>query len=308
MRSLEGPALSLLAVAFVLACDPLAEVSWQGEHLASFVGGVMELEPGLIHRDDLRASIFWSPGEIEEVDWENLVEQVSTAQPVGIPSDYELLLYEPPADEVLIRSDEGSFAIGVILVYPDEDGDGRRGADESFLGAANNMAMVYATEELPGSISPTGLVLPAGFHRVVLPLPCVEAPEIQGESMDCGVELGAPCASDEDCGEGVCLTEENRLTFPWPEGACAYLETGPDSCHPVPAGLVLMRNDTGGARYWVRWCARDKDCEDPRREEPYRCDIGSNACVPENPLQIVLGVNLPPMSFCQAPPDSEPPF
>lgn len=303
--------LAALLACWAVACgEPLATADYEGEPLATLVGGVFETEPGLIHRDDLRAAVFWSPDGVSTDDLEALVEQPSTAQPVGLPNDYVLHLYDEPDSALLVATGDapadGVWAIGRILVYPDEDGDGRRGTDEPFLGGVRHSAVVFAARDLGAEESPTGRALPAGFHLLVLPLACgrpVSAPVGDGR---CDVPLGAPCSADTDCSPGLCLLHQPFLAFPWPGGACAQPDPAPPGCDPAGAGLIAALPGGPSRAFWVQGCRSDADCERPGSELPYLCDVGAGACVPAAPLRIELGVTVGVSPFCAVAPEPAP--
>ncbi len=261
--------------------DAIVDEAYRGVPLASYVGAVQEEQPGLIRRGDLRLAVFWSPGGEATEDLESLVEQPSTGQQTGTPSDFELHLYDaPPASR--------GYALGRVLVYADLDGDERRGADEPFLGADRARALLYAPTAT--SEAPTRGLLTAGFHMVELPLPCDRGPTA-GDA-DCGFEPGAACEADADCGPGLCLREHGA---PWPGGACAQPEPPTDGCRPAGAAFLPAPPDARVRGYWVKACEADAECA---RDEGYHCDAAAGACVPDNPVVVKLSSEPSAARFC----------
>jgi hypothetical protein len=72
----------------------------------------------------------------------------------------------------------------------------------------------------------------------------------------CGPTIGDACASDRDCGAGVCLLKDST-----PGGACslACAVGGP----PCPAGTLCVKDAiTKGQPGCMRSCKRQADCRD----------------------------------------------
>jgi len=310
----------VLAALLIASCgDPLVDETYRGEPLITLHGAVMEVgQPGLIHRDDLRAALFWSPGGLAVEDVDELVEQPLANAGLGMPPSLQLPVFDPPSAEHLAvvqgdgdaPSGEGVLlGLGLLLAYPDENGNGMRDPEEQVLGGVRSHGVLYAPAAVPAEQSPTAAALPAGFAVVQLPLPCGAGPAAGEQANDatCDVALGEACATDAQCGEdGVCLLE---VPMPWPEGACAVADPAPTGC--PPAGAVFMpfpAAPRGAPRaYWIRPCDHDDDCP---RGAPYGCDLGAGACLPEVPLRLGMDPAFEPRTFCHEPlsgPPEDPP-
>lgn len=77
-----------------------------------------------------------------------------------------------------------------------------------------------------------------------------------------GLEDGAPCAANDECLGGTCLTGDE-----WPDGYCTHTDCG-TSCDSPDAGCVQQGNDSFCAEY----CSGDDDCR-----EGYACATASGS-------------------------------
>jgi len=109
----------------------------------------------------------------------------------------------------------------------------------------------------------------------------------------CDAPLGAPCASDAACGEGVCLLRSNGESFPG--GYCA-LPVASASCTPRDGRAIAWDFTSDDAdTHWFRACTSDADC---RTAEGYLCDAWLEVCLPTSPVALELGPDYRPPAIC----------
>jgi hypothetical protein len=269
-------------LALVAGCgDALVTKEYRGDPVFTIEGRITDVRYEFEAGEQLQASVFWSLESDTTVDPAQLVEQTSVAVRVTFPAAFKINIFDPP-DPVLVNSTRPYWA-GQIMVYEDEDGNARFSPGE-LRGGASYSALLYATRELAKEDSPTGQALPEGFTIVNLPLPCepIEAPPPVGGD-DCGVPIGAPCASDADCGSGVCLDSDGYITFPG--GYCSLSDQG--GCVPansqvgyfyIPPETPLEVDIPG---FFYQGCATNQECRDG-----YECFVYANACLPKLPVFI----------------------
>lgn len=268
--------IGLLALPSVSCGDASVADDFRGEPIATFSGEVDHAFPRApIEPEGMRAAVFW---ELDGIDGDGtrVVEDLTTGRAIGpAPSDFVLNFFDLPPAEALI---DGAWAIGRMRLYADEDGDGRRGADEPFVGGETSHAFVFAPAELSGPVSPVGRPLPGGVHRLRLPQIC--GPQIAGDDAgDCGVDLGAPCTLDLPCAGGRCVNELPGAG--WPGGACVLFESAADACRPASGAQVAAPD--GRQTFWAQACRLPDDCR-----RGYVCDPGLRACVPVAPLTLAI--------------------
>jgi hypothetical protein len=262
--------------------DALVTSDFRGDPVFTVEGRVTDIRYDFRSGEQLRASVFWSLASDTTVDPAQLSEQTSVAVRVTFPSAFKINLFDPP-DESLLAQGRPYWA-GQIMVYEDEDENARFSPGE-LRGGASYSALLYATRALNEGESPTGQSLDAGFTLVNLPLPCTTRegpPPIGGD--DCGVPLGAACASDADCGTGVCLLSDGYITFP--DGYCSLSDES--GCVPanaqidffyIPPETPIDAEEVPG--FYYLGCATNGDCR-----EGYECFAYVNACLPKLPVFI----------------------
>lgn len=264
---------SLLAI---VACDPLVEDGFQGDVLFSIDGRVVDFNFGSAELSDPLASLFWTSSGDTTTDPALLQARSAVAVRVSFPATFRINVFDVPK---LASSGERPFAIGEIVVWQDENGDGEYAASE-FRGAALDHVILYADHDVPAEESPTGRVLPAGFSQVSLPLPCAPVQTIPTAD-DCGVPLGAACeVGKSQCGkQGQCMLDDGYTSYP--DGYCVMPLAS--QCTPdggVPLGVELDQSFTD---VWIKACASQQDCR-----EGYSCEYWLNGCLPDEPLAIII--------------------
>lgn len=282
---------AVIRAAWVLALlgcgDPLVPPPYRGEpvyvHAGFQISGRPDTPP--VHP---RWAVFWIRdgihGALAEVD-----EQIGTSRPAQV-SEGPLHLFAAPGDDLLTETAAGGrYGLARILVYDDTDRDGRRAPDTERIIAHGDEALLYAPRALDAARSPTGRALPAGFHRITLPLPCTPIPP--GDAT-CDVPLGAPCDSRFRCGSGACWLEE---AGGWPNGIC--VAHAGMACQPADGARFeydLPAPDDVPIKGWLPACTTDADC---RQEDGYACDQGVGGCRPDPGFTVTFG-GRPPYAVC----------
>jgi hypothetical protein len=280
-----------LMVAISACGDALVTKDYRGDPIFTIEGRVTdiryEFEPG----EQLQASIFWSLEGDTTVDPALLVEQTAVAVRVTFPSAFRINIFDTP-DPVLVSSGR-DYWLGEIMVYEDEDGNGRFSPGE-LRGGASYSALLYATRDLAREESPTGQALPAGFTIVNLPLPCeaVEPIDPAPGGGECGVTIGASCSTDADCGTGVCLDSDGYITFPG--GYCSLSEQS--ACVPANSSIgyfYIPPESEEVVGFYYAGCMSNRDCR-----EGYECFIYANACLPKLPVFIDIFPDFTYLPLC----------
>jgi len=232
-------------------------------------------------------ALFFSPQGFGILDPQQWVEHLGTAIPLQVPSNYVLNAFEAPGPEHMLRLPDGSdagYAVARLVVYGDQNQDGRHTPGEPFLGIAPPVGFYYVPESLPAGRTPTNGALAAGFSKVLLPQPCGYQPPPPTDPNTCGVPLGDHCDVDADCLGGLCLKETKIV---WPAGYCTIPDPPPSACRPTAA--VYMRRPKNSLTppvakngLYLRPCMVDADCARALDRDPglYICDPGLLACVP----------------------------
>lgn len=274
-----------LALALLGCGDATVPVDYRGEPAAQLdvlAQSYRPPTPGYLPEGPFRVALFWGPADADFERPDQLEEDPRTGVEAVLQRGFVFTLFDHPPETRL----------GILLAYRDDDGDGRRGPEERFIGAASGRGLVYAATALSAGDSPTGVAMPAGYHEVLLPLPgaCGFGPSRMLGRV-CNVPYGAPCAEDADCGVGMCLKTDVSW---WPDGACAVALADRPSCAPIGAFLPAQRPSLG---YIIRACAADADCG----REGYRCDLGVGGCVPASPVPMGVGGPQTGPVFCGMP-------
>jgi len=273
--------------------DPLVDEQYQGQVLFTLRGNVMGASDEVGPAGTVRIAVFWSPQGSRTLGTAGLVEQPSASDQATLPFSFTLNLFDPPpAAQIYTPPDGDPYAIAQLLGYPDRNGNRLRDPDEPIVAASESRALLYAPTELPANRSPTGLLIPAGYHLIFSSIPCGPRPlpmPAPPPGPACPVMLGQPCMSDIQCAPGICLHD---FLLPWPQGGCALNDPPPTGCGPPSAvrvsqpGPMTMPSPT----YWLKACTTDADCG---RDFPYQCDLALGACAPTRIFLMQLGD--PPM-------------
>jgi len=135
-------ALAVVASTLAVACGPLADGSYLGEPLFTLSGNVVTSDGGDYQDADLRVSVFWA-GDDATTEEHNVVLTTE------FPARYELQLFAyPPASAMLDAPwSDGNYAVGMPLLYLDDDGDGRwSGEGEPLVGGSAEEVVLFAQE------------------------------------------------------------------------------------------------------------------------------------------------------------------
>lgn len=183
-----SPRRALVAVALAcVACgDASVPADYRGEPVAQFPA-LARFATDMMSRfrpsegGRVRVAVFWSPldGDFRALD--RLEEDLTTGAETVVGHAFVLSLFDRPPD----------LRIGRVLVYRDDDGDGRLGPGEQLIGAAQGRGLVYAPAAVGAEDSPTGAPLPAGYRDVILPLPAacgLRPPAVAGPPCDVPLE------------------------------------------------------------------------------------------------------------------------
>lgn len=158
----------LLALVAAGCGDPLVDADYRGEPILRLVGRIASLRGGTDIGADEEAlvSMFWNTDLTATTP--ALVEQRSVSTNVEFPNAFEVLVFDPPAEEHLLTSDP-RLGVGFLLVYVDRDGDRTYGAADDIIGGNVTKALVWAVQDLDATSSPFGTDIPTGFSLVNLP-------------------------------------------------------------------------------------------------------------------------------------------
>ena len=283
-------ALMVLLTLFALSCgSALVDTHYRGEPLFHFEGIIFSVLEDIPEEGKTKVALGWSRTEPDHFDLNQITIQDSLSAHVRFPSVFEINIFYPPESAYLETLDT-QWALAYLLVFEDHNDNGELDEDE-FIGGAPDQALIYTPETLEAESSPTGQLLPEGFHLVPMPMPCEFLPDITGQ--DCGVDLGTACQTSSDCGVGTCLREIDGLDFP--DGYCSLqIDWSANGC--IPAGGIEI--DVGiheSDGWWAKRCHSNDEC---RVDEGYACDLGAGACLPKFPVWLVIERDLDFASFC----------
>ena len=315
VKMLLGLGLGLgLAMGQTGCGDPLVDEQFRGAPIWS-TQGELKLGQGQTRQLAVRVALFWNPAGTGSNDVEQHVEQIDSGLSATVPSIFRMNVYQPPGPAHRVHLQGGGdagYAAGRMLVYADQNGNGRRDPGETFLSAEATDGYFYAARPLTAAESPLGRPMAAGFHALWLPQRCAaKSPQPETAGM-CGVPLGVPCHGNLDCGgtgmgmgmglAGRCFLDEGNKQ--WQNGACVVTDDFP--CHPASATWIPFPPppDAGPhfMGFYVRSCATDADCDRPmdHSQGNYRCDPGMGGCVPSDLPRFDVGTTLLGMPrFCQ---------
>jgi hypothetical protein len=285
--------MTLLAV----GCgDPQFDQQYRGDSLWSFQGTLTLGGPNMNVSGPLQVALFWSPQGPDVTDFDEWVEQRGTTTAVQLSIPFVLNAYDAPGPEHMLLLPDGTpagYATGRMLVYVDQDSDGRHTPGEPFVGLNGRYGFYYAPTPVAAGKNPTYGTLASGFHQVLLPQPCGFMPPPPTASDSCGVKLGSSCRYDMDCMPGLCL---NSTNLAWPAGYCTIPDPPLDGCYPgrgVYVGIPHFGLFTPLLKYgfYLKACSSDADCQEMMRpsKDAYFCDAGLQGCVPNDHGNISVG-------------------
>ncbi len=276
--------IGLLALALG-GCDPLVEEGFHGKALFSIEGRIVDFSFGTEELEEPLASLMWSSSGDTTTEPALLQARSEVSVQVSFPATFRINVFDAPA---LARSGSRPYAIGELVVWQDDNEDGRYSVGE-YRGGALDRVVLFADHELSALQSPTGRVLPKGFSLATLPLPCYPVEPLP-KTNDCGVPLGAACtAQGGECGTtGTCLLDDGYLTYP---GGYCVLE---ENSNCTPEGGVLGWTDEFGGSVWMKACVSQEDCR-----AAYSCEYWLGACLPKLPLAIIIDTEVEFEPLCQ---------
>lgn len=282
----------LFGLVLLAACgDALVGGDYRGTPLVSFRGSVVGSSNELDLKDNrARVSLFFATGGPRTFAHADLTEQVGATHLAELPFAFTINVFDPPPPSLLYTEPDGTrYGIGTFLAYADKDKDGRNNGTEKVIGSTRARVILYAPTELPAERSPTGSLLPAGYHLVTPPLACGR--QRQGMVLPrCEVPaLGQRCTTDGDCGAGICVKDS---MFPWPQGACVLPNPPPNGC--VPEGAVFLPGMKDS--FWIKGCTTSADCGRPF---PYQCDQSFRGCMPTALLSVIVSGMPEAPPFCR---------
>jgi len=280
-----------------LSCgDGLVNTEYRGSPLFSFEGIILTFLEEIPDDATTRVALGWSRTLPVTFDLTNLDIQNSVSTSVRFPSIFEVNVFYPPGDSVLVALGE-PWALAYVLIYQDENRNGQLDEGE-LIGGAPEQGLLYAQRELDAESSPTGQMLPPGFHIVPMPLACEPKPVVEGT--DCNVPLGEACDSSADCGSGTCLQDVDGVYFP--DGYCALLEDNQDGCVPEGGLVIDLGIDDRDVGWWGKACQSDANC---RINEGYACNQAIGVCAPKLPFWLVVEWDLQLEPLCESPSDDQ---
>ena len=219
------------AVAVAAGCgDPMVGTDYRGEPMFAVDGRIASVKalPDELQDEQFLISVFWARDATTGGAPPELRQQPSVSARVGFPATFELVVFEPPQD-THFTSDELVYALGIVLVYADLDGDGilEISNGDRIVGGNLDSALLYASSDLTAADSPTGDALSTGFSLVELPVPCQDGAMMPGPpegGRGGGGGSGPPprdrCSEQQPCHQpgtacdverGICKTDEPML-------------------------------------------------------------------------------------------------
>lgn len=168
--------------ALLTACgDGLVDDRYPGEPVLTISGQVRSETTQDFPDAPLNVAILWEIHTPGDFSYQPPLEVTTT-----FPARYRLSLYEAPPDAVWLDSaDGGRFAMAAVVLYLDESGDGRMGADEPMLGGTEDVVLYYNTVDYAfGPPDGTQLDLSPGFHAVRFTNGCPENGPVVEQAAD----------------------------------------------------------------------------------------------------------------------------
>jgi hypothetical protein len=288
--------LGCLLATSVAACgDAAVDGEYRGEALFTLTGKVA-LDLGAVTTTDsgeLRAALFWAkPSGSADADIFDSVTSVE--QELGaastFPARYTLTIRRPPPASLIGTAADvhGRFAVALVLVYLDLNGDARWDhATESLVGSAPDSFVLYAPEGLSGGRY--GPVRP-GFHLLVEAVeghPCENAP-LQGDAQNLLliVDMRYPghALADINCDGGSTEWTGACPTLDHIAGECRapVAVSEPEMCAACDGLLWPLGADRAACDAWRASCTHIADaheCEEAWEKcvDP-TCETGDDHC------------------------------
>lgn len=259
----------LAPMVMLASCGELAvDADYRGEALFTF-GGTVRLEPSALESEatgELQVAVFWAlPSGGALFSTVGAVEQQVDAT-TSFPARFALTLHAPPDDALLATTGDvaGDYAVAMVLVYLDQDGDARWDREtEPLVGAASETFLVYAPDGLAGGRF--GALAP-GFHLLRANREACVGGSVEADvdAVQLTVSGGYPKLLDVDC-DG----RPNEWTGTCPDLSVVYDEcrdgeVGGDVCATCD-GLLWSDDDAIDCDAWRRECERVTDDEECRR-------------------------------------------
>lgn len=260
----------LLAFVLFASCGELAvDGDYRGEALFTF-GGTVRLEPSALESEatgELQVAVFWAlPSGGALFSTVGAVEQQVDAT-TSFPARFALTLHRPPEAALVATTPDvsGAYAVAMVLVYLDQDGDARWDREtEPLVGAASDTFLVYAPDGLTGGRFG---VLATGFHLLRADREACVGGSVEADvdAVQLTVSGTYPKLLDVDC-DG----RPNEWTGTCPDLSAVYEECrgeddeGGDVCETCE-GLLWSDDDTIDCDEWRRECERVTNDEECRR-------------------------------------------
>lgn len=292
----------LFALAAWVGCgDALVDERYRGEPIFKAKGTIDAQAAASSFVDGtVRASIFW------QTEGGALMEQQSLSTQVEFPSSIEVLVFYPPPHQALVKAASSSYAVGMVLLYVDLDGDRRfDDGQDRFVGGDTRNGFLYSPAQASAEASPTGTALAAGFSLVNLTTLCNWRRAQTGQDP---LPDYPRCRTGRVCDQGYVCRAATRVCTPSPSVSCTPIggscdgglvceEAGP-GCFPAAPSYADVCVKSA--------CPGDQSCEDllrcmPDTQEagvacgptigcPARmvCDHATRTCTPLVPFSVEL--------------------
>lgn len=282
--------------------EPIVDRQYPGKPLLHVTGVVVDIDMEPTPQYPLRASLFWSPtGSFNEQSIATMFQDNTVRVDLDLPATFTLTVFNPPKQEWAVPG--RGYAVGTLILYEDRVGQGRFIPGQTPIkGGSPYSAIFYSPTQIDHVTSPFQTTIGPGMVRLSLPLPCGEVyfpSETQLPTPECNVgKIGDPCQSAQDC-----AVHEYCLHYlegqPLPNGYCSRVAT--PACRPAQTVVMggLQTQDDGSQTttdFLARSCVSDTQC---RKSEGYVCDPFARACLPEEPMLLLVQQDFEFEALCE---------
>ncbi|MBU0552119.1 hypothetical protein KKF91_08575 [Myxococcota bacterium] len=259
MRALWGWGVALL----LWGCgDPLVDGAYLGEELLRLEGSIWvrdggeDEEAAKLPTGDLRLAILWTTGTLAETFENPVVSMREQTVTNGLfPARYTLSIYTHPPKAALQAAEGGGlYALGLLIIYLDIDGDGQWRPDvDERMGGGDQRAIAYTPK---GATSASFGALGPGYHRLEVTAEGCDAEDIihlaraTSREVEVVIDRGEGRDSilpDLDC-DGL-----GGIASVWNDAACEAMDAEVcEACRLINAGcpdflMVCCADDGAGA-------------------------------------------------------------